>query len=130
MTPPTRSRRANLGSAVLAALALAALTACSTSFGTSANRAGASPQAMAACRHRADAVYEQQNRGAVYRTDMYAGSQRDAPFGGAGPAGNPSSGLSDLYARDTMVDDCLNGMATSADVTTDAPPPAPAAPKH
>jgi hypothetical protein len=130
MTPPTRSRRAALGSAVLAALALAALTACSTSFGTTASHEGVSAKAMAACRHRADQVYDQQNRGAVYRTDSYAGSVRDAPFGGAGPAGNPSSGLSDRYARDTMVDDCLNGMANGADVTTDAPPPAAAAPKH
>jgi len=129
MTPPTRSRRAALGSAVLAALALAGLTACSTSFGHSANREGVSPKVMAACRHRADMVYEQQNRGAVYRTDIYAGSQRDAPFAGTGSAGNPSTGLSDRYARDTMVDDCLNGMSNGTDVTTEPAPPAPA-PKH
>jgi hypothetical protein len=123
MTPPTRSRHAAFRSAVLAALALAGLAACATPFGGTASRGTVSPKTMAACRQRADAVFDQQNRDAVYRADMYAASQRDAPFGGAGMAGNPSSGLSDRYARDTILDDCLNGTTSGADVTTGAPPP-------
>jgi len=123
MTPPATSRRAAHQLAVLAALALAALTACATPIGGSANRQAASPRAMAACRARADQVYDEQNRGAVYRADTFAASQRAAPFAGAGPGANPSSGLSDLYARDTFLDDCLNGASGSADVSTETPTP-------
>ena len=128
MTPPTRSRRAALRSALLATLAVAGLTACAPPIGGTASRETASPKAMAACRQRADTVYDQQHRGAVYRADTYAGSLRDAPFAGSGPAGNPSSGLSGRYARDNILDDCLNGASGSADVTTDAPGPATATP--
>ena len=129
MTPPTRRRRAAPGVAVLAALALAGLTACAIPLGGGANQSAASPKAMAACRQRADAVYTMQNRDAVYRADMFAGTQRDAPFAAAGVAANASSGLSARYARDTMVDDCLRGASGSADAPPAAPEPAPVAAK-
>ncbi len=128
MIPPTRSRRAALRSALLATLAVAGLTACATPIGGAPSREAANPKAIAACRQRADAVYDQQNRGAVYRADTYAGSVRDAPFAGSGPAANPSSGLSGRYAHDTILDDCLSGASGSADVGTEAIPPATPAP--
>lgn len=116
--------RSTIGAVLLAALALAGLAGCAEGGGA---RSGATPKAMAACRQRADEVYERQNRGAVYRTDTFVASQRDAPFGGSGPAGNPSTGLSDRYAHDTILDDCLNGMASST-TTSGTPSPAAAAP--
>ncbi len=64
---------------------------------------------LAACRQRADQVFEQQNRGAVYQADMYASSTRDAPFGSSGLLGS-SSGLSDRYARDKIQSDCIDGI--------------------
>jgi hypothetical protein len=73
-------------------------------------RAGASPAQTAACRQRSEEVYLTQNRGDVYRADTYATSTRDAPFGG-GLASVPSSGLSQRYARDQMLDDCLRSSA-------------------
>jgi hypothetical protein len=124
MTPPSRARRAPLLALPLALLAAATLAACTQSFGSSANRAGATPKAMAACRMRADEVYEHQNRAEVYSADMLAGGQRDSPFAAAGTPGSPTAGLSGRYARETMLDDCLNGMAGSPGATPDAPPPA------
>jgi hypothetical protein len=124
MTQPPRRCRAVLTPAPLAVLAVAGLAACSHPIGSTADRADATPKAMAACRQRADQVYDRQNPGDVYRSDMSAGGQRDAPFGGMGPPGNPSDGLSARYARETMLDDCLNGVSGSPGAAQDAPPPA------
>ena len=126
MTPPPPIRRSivRVVPPLLAMLATAGLAGCApTSSSSSANREAASPKAMAACRNRADDVFNQQNRADVYRSDMYAGGQRDAPFG-AGLPGNPGDGLSARYARETMLDDCLNGTSGG----TDTPSPTAAAP--
>ena len=87
MTPPTPTRstatrpgRLPLAGS-LAVLALAGLAACSHPIGSTANRAGATPKEMVACRQRADEVYNRRNPAEVYHSDMVAGGQRDAPFG-------------------------------------------------
>jgi hypothetical protein len=105
-------------------LAVLALSACAHPIGTTADRAGATPKAMAACRQRADEVFDRQNRAEVYRSDMYAGGERDSPFAAGGMSGNPGAGLPARYERETMVDDCLNATAGSPGATPDAPPPA------
>jgi hypothetical protein len=122
MNPPTPPRRATLASAVPAALLLLGLVACNGPISSTSDRAGASPKAMAACRQRADQVYDMQNRGDVYRSDMIAGGQRDAPFGAVGNPGNVSTGLSARYARETMVDDCLNGLSVTPAAPSESPP--------
>ncbi len=126
--PATRKRasaaRSLPGVSLLAGLALAGLTACSHPIGSTADRAGATPKAMAACRQRADQVFERQNRGEVYRSDMYAGGERDSPFAATGMSGNPGAGLPARYARETMVDDCLNAASGNPGVSPDAPVPA------
>lgn len=129
MTPSTRHRRpaptfARLAFAPLAVLALLGLADCSGRISSTSDRAGATPKAMAACRQRADQVYDMQNRADVYRSDMFAGGQRDAPFGATGVPGNASTGLSARYARETMIDDCLNGLSVSPAATADAQPAA------
>ncbi len=64
--------------------------------------------ALAACRQRADEVYQKQNRAELYRSDEFATSSRDAPFASTGLPGITTRGLSGEYARDVLVDDCLN----------------------
>lgn len=130
MIPPTRSCRATTrlapnAAALLAMLALGGLGACSHPIGSTADRAGATPKAMAACRQRADEVFERQNRAEVYRSDMFAGGERDAPFAATGMSRTePGAGLPSRYARETMVDDCLNAASGSPGASPDAPPPA------
>ena len=77
--------------------------------------AGSEPRATAAqqayCRQRADEIYNRQNPGEVYRTDMYVSSQRDAPFAGNGSVGDPMAALGARYSRDKILDACLRNAA-------------------
>jgi hypothetical protein len=88
--------------------------------------AGSAPQSRAsaaqriACGHRADEVFQLQNRGAVYQSDQYVSSTRDAPFSSLGTVGVQTTSLSDLYARDKIQSDCIDGI-------NGAPGPAPKA---
>lgn len=124
----TTMRRARHAMSLFAILALGGLAACNHPIGSTSDRAGATPKAMAACRLRADEVFERQNRGEIYRADMYATGTRDAPFGSTGVSGNPGAGLPDRFARETMLDDCLNAAAGTPGASPDAPPPAGLAP--
>ena len=102
-----RRRFSGLSALFLPAMA-AVLAGCAASQGGGA-RSSADARALAACRRQADDAYLRQNRGAIYAEDQYAAGGRDAPFGGASGITTPSSGLSDRYSRETMVDDCLSG---------------------
>ncbi len=82
----------------------------------------------AACRQRADEVFDKQNREEVYRTDVFAGSSRDAPFSVASLPNDPSRGLSSQYERDTLLDDCLRTKAGGGPTGTGANPTPPANP--
>lgn len=86
---------------------LAALAGCASPQG-GGSRASADERALAACSRQADDAYLRQNRDAIYQADQYVSGGRDSPFGGASGVANPSAGLSERYARETMVDDCLN----------------------
>jgi hypothetical protein len=77
----------------------------------------------AACRQRAEEVYQMQNRGEEYRSDLYVTSTRDAPFAGSGVGDLPNRGLDSLYARQQMVSDCLNSTAGNVGTTRAAPAP-------
>ena len=94
---------------------MAGLAACAPPAGGGAGREGATPKALVACRHRADEVYNRRNPAEVYRSDMYAGGQRDAPFGAMGQPGGPGEGLSGRYEHETTLDDCLNGVSGSSE---------------
>lgn len=132
MIPPPRVRRAALPPGAVHVLVpglvlvmVTGLAGCSHTIGTTSDRAGATPKAMAACRQRADEVFARRNPADVYRSDMNAGGLRDAPFGGMGVPGNATDGLSARYSRETILDDCLNGASGSAEVSPS--PDAPAA---
>lgn len=104
-----------------------------TSCATLVHRHGEAAQ-HAACERRADEAYSLQNRDAIYRADDYAASGRDAKFSGSGFLNAPS--LSNQYAREQMVDNCLDvrssapgGTTPAATVITGAEKTAPPPPK-
>jgi hypothetical protein len=102
MNCPHRHTRSWAGVALMAL----ALAGCAVGGGTPSR---SSAVREAACRQRADEVYDRQNRADVYRTDNFVSSTRDAPFGGSGLRGSISDGLPGQYARDQILSDCLNG---------------------
>lgn len=85
-------------------------------------------QQTAACRQRADEVWNRNNRGEIYRADAYAGSTRDAMFSSSG---SPNLGIRDLqgrFARDQIYDDCVRAVAGNVGSNPDtAAAPAPPA---
>lgn len=58
--------------------------------------------AAASCRQQAEDVYNAQNRSARIQVDT-----RDTPFSGAYTPNMTSRGLSDRYAMDAMIGDCM-----------------------
>ncbi len=114
MTSPTHNLRL-LGAALLTTTLLAA---CAPSTAPRASAAQA-----AACRQRADEVHDRQNRGDLFRSDIYAGGTRDAMFSSTGSPGASIGLLSARYARDKLVDECLRGAAGNVASTPDTPTP-------
>jgi hypothetical protein len=103
-------------------LALLALAGCAPP--TPQSHANAAQQA--ACRQRADEVFQIQNRGANYTADAYVSGTRDTPFSASGAAGDTSSGLPGRYNRETIYSDCINGLGAPVGARPEAPaPPAP-----
>jgi hypothetical protein len=76
-------------------------------------RTQASAAAQTACRARADQVFEQQNRGAIYREDNFVSGLRDTPFGSAGLGSTMPTNLADQFGRDRTMQDCLDGIGAS-----------------
>lgn len=76
-----------------------------------------SPQAQAdastraACRQRANEVYNQQNRGNIYAP----ASQMNTPFSANYLPGVSDRGLSQLFAQDKMISDCVRNTGTGAE---------------
>ncbi len=85
-------------------------------------QAEADAQTRAACRARAAEVYDQQNQGAIYS----APPPVNMPYSGNYTPQVTDRGLSDLFAHDRMVNDCIRNSGTGAEVTS-APKPAPTA---
>jgi hypothetical protein len=93
-----------------------ALSACAT--------APQSPQAQAdaatrnACRQRAEQAYEQQNRAEIYSPPATV----NTPYSANYVPNQTDRGLSDLFAHDRLVSDCVRNTGTNSDRT----PPTPA----
>lgn len=113
MTPRPLALAALLGTALLAG--------CAAPPGATPT---ATPAQAAACRQRADEVYEHQNRADVYRSDTYASGTRDAMFSSTGSPAASIAGLPGRFARDRMLAECLRGVAGNVASTPDAPNPA------
>lgn len=76
----------------------------------------ADPGTRAACTQRADQIYNQRNRAAIYAPQ----SSVNAPFSANYLPGRPDSGLSDRYAYDAMIRDCVRN--TGSETSRDTPP--------
>jgi hypothetical protein len=86
-----------------------ALSACDAGPPTGQSRADAATQA--ACRQRAEQAYEQQNRGQIYSP----ASQVNSPYSGNYVPDVTNRGLSDVFAHDRMVSDCVRNTGTGAE---------------
>jgi hypothetical protein len=73
-------------------------------------QAQADAATRAACRQRAEQAYEQQNRGQIYS----AQSQVNMPYSANYVPDVPNRGLSDVFAHDRMVSDCVRNTGTGA----------------
>ncbi|HVC60488.1 MAG TPA: hypothetical protein VND19_09035 [Acetobacteraceae bacterium] len=83
-------------------------------------------ETVAACRQRADEMYNIRHRDAIYAGP----SQVNTPFSADDTANTPGRGLSQMYERDSMVTDCVRNTGAEGDRTPEQgalPPPAPAA---
>ncbi len=78
-------------------------------------QAQANEQTAAACRQRADALYNIRHRDTIYAP----ASQVNTPFSANYQPGVPDRGLSDLYERDSMVSDCERNTGSEGDRTPD-----------
>ncbi|WP_428493590.1 hypothetical protein [Rhodopila sp.] len=116
--------RSNLGHIPAAALLVAvALAGCDRPAPTGQARADA--ETRAACEHRAEQAYEQQNRAEIYGPQ----SQVNTPYSANYVSGDSTRGLSDLFVHDRMVSNCIRNTGTDTDRTplpsTPSPPLAP-----
>lgn len=98
-------------------LALLTLTAC-TDAPAPTGQAKADAATQAACRQRADEVYDQQNRGAIYAPQ----SSFNTPFSANYTPGVTDRGLADLYEHNRLIRDCVRNTGTGTDRTPPQPP--------
>lgn len=100
-----------------ALLAAVAVSACDSAPQTPQQQANS--QTLAACRQRANEVFDRQNRGAIYAPNSSANS----PFSANFTPDNPSRGLSQQFAHDRLVNDCVRNTGTGSERSQ--PPAAP-----
>jgi hypothetical protein len=74
-------------------------------------QAQADAATRAACRQRAEAAFAQQNRGDIYSS----GSRVNSPFSANFLPDSTDRGLSQLFAHDRMVNDCVRNTGTGAE---------------
>ena len=94
----------------LAMLGALLLSGCGEGAPQSA-QAQADASTRAACRQRANEVYNQQNRGDIYAP----ASQVNTPFSANYVPGISDRGLSQLFAQDKMISDCVRNTGTGAE---------------
>jgi hypothetical protein len=84
-------------------------------------QARADAQTLAACRQRADTVYNMRNRDVIYAPPP----QVNAPFSGSYGPGVDDRSLSQMFERDSLMNDCVRNTGTESDRTPEpSPPPA------
>jgi hypothetical protein len=99
-------------------LGIFALSACNAPPPSGQGQADA--QVRAACQQRAEQAYEQQNRGQIYSPPATV----NTPYSANYVPSVSDRGLSDLFAHDRMVSDCVRNTGTGTERT---PPASPAA---
>jgi curli biogenesis system outer membrane secretion channel CsgG len=103
------ARPITAGLILLAATALAGCASMSAAPPTGQAQADASTRA--ACRQRAEEIYNQQNRAEIYSPQ----SQVNTPFSANYTPAEAGPGLSQLFAHDRMVSDCVRNTGTGSD---------------
>jgi hypothetical protein len=98
---------------------LVALSACEAP--PTGGQARADAATRTACEQRANQVYDQQNRGEIYSPQSQVNTPYSANYA---PAGT-DRGLSELFAHDRMVSDCVRNTGTGTDRSPSAPPAVP-----
>lgn len=71
-------------------------------------QAQADAETRAACEQRAEAVYTQQNRADIYSPP----GSVNTPYSANYVPGVPNRGLSQIYAHDRLVNDCIRNKGT------------------
>jgi hypothetical protein len=104
-------------SRLLLLLSILALPACNAGGAASGGQAQADAQTRAACRQRAEDVYTQQNRAEIYSPPP----QVNTPFSANYLPDQSDRGLSQRFAHDRMVNDCIRNTGTGADRTQQPP---------
>jgi hypothetical protein len=94
--------------ATILALAVLGLTGC-VAEPAPVSRADAATEA--ACRHRADQIYDQQNRGDIYRPPAAV----NTPFSSNYLPGVSDRGLSEEYAHEKAISDCVRNTGTGSE---------------
>lgn len=95
---------------ILLALTLS-LAGCTGSASTPSGQARADAETAAACRQRAEQVYDIRHRGDIYSPLP----QVDAPFASNYRPGVPGPALADLHEHDQLITDCIRN--TGAETT-------------
>jgi hypothetical protein len=80
-------------------------------------QAQADAATASACRQRADEVFDRQNRGQIFSPQ----SQVNTPFSANYAPNDGSQGLSQLFAHNRMIDDCVRNTGTETSRTGTAP---------
>jgi len=75
------------------------------------SQAQADASTVAACRERANQIYDQQNRGAIYSPQP----QANTPFSANWTPDVPNRGLSAQFGFDRSVNDCIRNTGTGTD---------------
>jgi hypothetical protein len=100
----------------------AALSACAGP--PLSGQAEADAQTRAACQQRAEQAYNQQNRGAIFSPPSTVNTPYSSNYV---PASSSERGLSDLFAHDRLVNDCVRNTGTGTDRAVPASPETPGA---
>jgi hypothetical protein len=87
-------------------------------------QAEADAQTRAACEQRAEEAYDQQNRGQIFSP----ASSVNTPYSTNYVPDNTTRGLSDLFAHDRLISDCVRNTGTGTDRTVPTSPSPPASP--
>lgn len=93
------------------AFATAGLSACDRPAPT--GQAAADADTRAACQQRAEQTYDQQNRGQIYSRPPDV----NTPYSASYTPDVTDRGLSDLFAHDRMVSDCVRNTGTGTERT-------------
>jgi hypothetical protein len=101
---------------IVVLLGALALSACAGEAPQGA-QAQADAETTAACRERASEVYDRQNRAEIYSPPPSVNTPQSANY----VSGISDRGLSQLFAHDRMVSDCIRNTGTGAERSQ--PPP-------